>query len=774
MSDDANRTLKLLTAQVEELQRALEDEQERLLHIQVAVRQMLDEPDVDTNLSDMAEALRALGWRRVIVALLHEKGVIDKLIAAGISADEETAYREGITSESVWALLSNGNLETYRIGGLYFIPVGDGPAWNEHDLLFAPLRLGQGPISGVVRIEEPVNGLRPTRDALRPVDILVSQAAYIVQNHRSSRALQEQVEELSMMHQADRELSTNLDVERVLTLTMDWALRRTNADTGLLMLMSDDRRGLLPSVTIGYLDRKHFPYNLDNPLPLSEGTMGRAARTGETQFVPDVSEDGDSVPFLPNARTQLSVPLTMRGEVLGVITLAASQPDIFAENELNFMHRLARRAAVALDNARLFRQSEQLADDMAVLYSASRTISSTLERTEVLQRIAQGLAVMLECSSAIIYDCRRDDESAQVLAVYQVGTAQGAREVLPEIEQVVQLVSFPAMQTVAENQQPLVLRLADPAISGLDRAHLERDDIFTMALLPLIAQNELIGLAAVIEGRRDRIFTPNEMFKAEALASQASVALRQSMLFGEVLELEKVKSEMIRMASHDLRNPLNNIMGYVELLAMSLSGQTTSDQDAYIDTLRRNTRSMRSLLEDLLTLERIESERQSEWRPVDLVGLVVEVVESQGSSAALKGHTLTLEHVDHAPPVRGSETQLRQAVANLIVNAIKYTPDEGKVHVRLGYGHGRLQFSVQDTGYGIAPERQTRIFERFYRAREPGTDHIGGTGLGLSLVKTVIERHGGQIWFESTPGEGSTFSFWLPAIEPGTSTAGGS
>jgi adenylate cyclase len=556
-----------------------------------------------------------------------------------------------------------------------------------------------------------------------------------VENHRSARALEEQVEELSMMHQADRELSTNLDVERVLTLTMDWALRRTNAETGLLMLMSEDRRGLLPSVAIGYLDRKQFPYNRDNPLPLSEGTMGRAARTGETQFAPDVSEDGDSVPFLPNARTQLSVPLTMRGEVLGVITLAASEPDMFGENELNFMHRLARRAAVALDNARLFRQSEQLADDMAVLYSASRTISSTLEWAEVLHHIAQALAVMLEGSSAVIYDCLREDEAVQVLAVYQVGTAQGAREVLPEINRVIPLASFPAMQTAVEHQQPLVLRLADPAISGLDRTHLEQDNIFTMALLPLIAQNELIGLAAVIEGRRDRIFTPNEMFKAEALASQASVALRQSMLFGEVLELEKVKSEMIRMASHDLRNPLNNIMGYIELLAMTLAGQTTPDQDAYIETLRRNTRAMRSLLEDLLTLERIESDRQSDWQPVDLVGLVAEVVDLQHSSAALKHHTLTLERADHAPPVRGSETQLRQAVANLIGNAIKYTPDEGEVRVRLDYEHGRLRFSVQDNGYGIALERQTRIFERFYRAREPGTDHIGGTGLGLSLVK---------------------------------------
>jgi signal transduction histidine kinase len=285
-------------------------------------------------------------------------------------------------------------------------------------------------------------------------------------------------------------------------------------------------------------------------------------------------------------------------------------------------------------------------------------------------------------------------------------------------------------------------------------------------LVPLIAQGELIGLAAVVEGRRDRIITANEAFKAETLASQASVALRQSQLYSEVKELEKLKSEMIRMASHDLRNPLNNIMGYLELLATSL-GQfgLTPDQEQYLGSLQRSAQLMRALLEDLLTLERIESERQGEWQPFDLGGLLVEVAEAQRSSAALKHQTLTLERPPNVPAMFGNVTQLRQAIANLVSNAIKYTPDEGRVEMRLEYEQGRLTFSVKDSGYGISPERQERIFERFYRAHEPGTEHIGGTGLGLSLVKTVIERHGGQVWFQSEPGMGSIFGFWVPAAD---------
>jgi signal transduction histidine kinase len=760
-------------ARAEQLDQALVEERERFLHIQVAIRQMVDQPDMVANLMNVAEALQALGWRRVVVALFAEDGSIDRLVVVGVEPEDQQRYRLQVVPPEIWARYLEGALESW--GGLYFAPVGDAhdPTWDARDALFAPLRIGQEPASGVIRIEDPVDGRRPTRDSVRPVDILASQAAYVVENARlletaakTAESLADQVEELSMMHRADRELSSHLDVDRVMWLTMDWALRRTGADTGLLMLLTKDRQGLVPSVKIGPVDPDQFTYDEQHPWPLTHGIMGRAARTGETQLAPDVTSDKDYAEFVPGARAQISVPLSMRGEALGVITLASTREGAFNENDAQFLERLGRRAAVALDNARLFRQAEQLGDDMALLYSASRTITSTLERDESLQRIAQAMTVALECSSAVIFDYLPEHQQVQVLAVYRLGTARDLRETLPEIKHTIPLATFPAFQTAVEQQHPLVLRAADPAIAEMDRRHLLEDQIAAMLLVPLVAQDELMGLAVLIEGRRDRIFSANDVFKAETLASQASVALRQALLYGEVLELEKLKTEMIRMASHDLRNPLNNIMGYTELVAMSLeTSGMTPDQEQYINNLRRAARAMRSLLEDLLTLERIESERQSEWQTFDLGGLATEVVEAQRSSADLKGQTLILSLADGAPPVLGSETQLRQAMANLVGNAIKYTPDGGRVEARFQHGNGRLEFTVEDNGYGISPERQARLFERFYRAQEPGTDHIGGTGLGLSLVKTVIERHGGQVWFKSEPGAGSLFGFWVPAAD---------
>jgi two-component system phosphate regulon sensor histidine kinase PhoR len=174
---------------------------------------------------------------------------------------------------------------------------------------------------------------------------------------------------------------------------------------------------------------------------------------------------------------------------------------------------------------------------------------------------------------------------------------------------------------------------------------------------------------------------------------------------------------------------------------------------------------MKALIEDLLTLERVDSERKSAWVEFDLGELVMDVVEAQRSTADLKRHALTLKVNEGETNVVGNMTQLRQAMTNLIGNGIKYTPNQGYIQVRLKQEDKRVIFEVEDNGYGISEEKQGRLFQRFYRALEPGTDHIAGTGLGLSLVKTVIENHGGEVWVKSEVGVGSTFGFWLPRAD---------
>ncbi len=509
--------------QSEQLSQSLADEQERQLRIQVTIRQMLSQRNLRANLIEIGEALQALGWRQIFLALYSADLQPDQFIALGVDNGPAPA---DILPEGVLGRLINGELESCRCDGIYYLPVNaSSPTWEQGDLLFAPICIGLGQPVGMIRVDDPVRATRPTPNLLRPFDILVGQAGYLVENarllnetERTAEALAEQVDEMSMIHRADRELSAHLNVDRIMTLTMDWALRRTAADAGMLALMSDDKRGLIPLVRMGYLDQAVLTYTEDNLWPLDRGTVGAAARARQTRIVRGASPSGE-LRLMPGAQSEIAVPLHMRGEVLGVIGLASNEEDAFSEHDANFLERLARRAAVALDNARLFRQSEQMADDLAVLYSASRAITGTLDWNEVLQRIAQSMSVILECSSCMILSYRPEIHEARVLAAYKVGTVRHTQELLPLSGTVLSLQAYSRMTKSINEHRLLILQVNDSSLPEAERTYMLNNRIQTMVVAPLVAQDELIGLAITIEGRRSRTFTENDMFKAETLAS---------------------------------------------------------------------------------------------------------------------------------------------------------------------------------------------------------------------------------------------------------------
>lgn len=228
-------------------------------------------------------------------------------------------------------------------------------------------------------------------------------------------------------------------------------------------------------------------------------------------------------------------------------------------------------------------------------------------------------------------------------------------------------------------------------------------------------------------------------------------------------DLSRMKSQMIQMVSHDLKNPLGVIQGYTQLMLMDLQPDDALYEMA--TDIAHVTERMQTLVMELLNLERIEASAAGGERQLfDPITLIRRVLTIEEGRAARKNHTLKLELPQSTPPLIGDPSHLQEAVANLIDNAIKYTPDNGTITIRAAVDEQarRFNFAVRDTGYGISEEAQQKLFQRFYRAKEPGTEHISGTGLGLSLVKTIIEQHGGEVWFRSTPGKGSIFGFWLP------------
>ncbi len=225
-------------------------------------------------------------------------------------------------------------------------------------------------------------------------------------------------------------------------------------------------------------------------------------------------------------------------------------------------------------------------------------------------------------------------------------------------------------------------------------------------------------------------------------------------------ELDEMKSEFVANVSHDLRAPLTYMRGYATMIPMV--GPLNDKQREFSDKIIGGIESMTHLIDTLLDLGRIEAGVGVEKEPCRLQDLARDVVETHQSAAALKGLHLQLEASDALPPLYGDATLLRMAINNYVENAIKYTPQGGDIDVRLELNEEQFRIAVSDSGVGIAPADQQHLFEKFFRVKQRGATSVKGSGLGLAMVRSIIERHGGKVFAESRLGKGSTFGFELP------------
>jgi signal transduction histidine kinase len=227
-------------------------------------------------------------------------------------------------------------------------------------------------------------------------------------------------------------------------------------------------------------------------------------------------------------------------------------------------------------------------------------------------------------------------------------------------------------------------------------------------------------------------------------------------------ELDRIRSEFVATVSHDLRTPLTNILGYVELLPRA--GPLNEQQQEFIGRVRDSMEAITELIGDLLDIGRIEAGYDLEMAPCDLVEVIEETVDNFRSQAREKRQDLRWQPPETLPQVQGNTRTLRQVMENLLSNAIKYTQEGGWIAVSAGLEQGYVVVRVADNGIGIPPAQQPHIFDRFYRVESDETAGISGTGLGLAIVKAVIEKHNGRVWVESKPGVGSAFCFILPVL----------
>lgn len=237
---------------------------------------------------------------------------------------------------------------------------------------------------------------------------------------------------------------------------------------------------------------------------------------------------------------------------------------------------------------------------------------------------------------------------------------------------------------------------------------------------------------------------------------------------GERDQLETMKDEFVLTASHELRSPLTSVQGFAELLMLERDKLTPAQADT-VEIILDNTRHLVRLLNDLLDLARSDAGRLTiKPAPTDVAPLVEDAVRTMRSQTEAARQALHQEIEPGLPQISVDRDRIRQVLVNLLTNAHEYSGEGASIAVTARRRDGRVEMAVSDTGPGMASDQLDHIFERFTRGDAGLTQHVGGTGLGLAISKSLVELHGGAIGAASTPGQGSTFSVWLPAASAST------
>ena len=314
------------------------------------------------------------------------------------------------------------------------------------------------------------------------------------------------------------------------------------------------------------------------------------------------------------------------------------------------------------------------------------------------------------------------------------------------------------------------LQVADLSVDSGD-AHLRtlRDAGWrSLVAIPMVRQDQIVG-ALVVRRRTPGEVDPETCEFLETFASQSSLAIGNAQLYrrleqksAELAVVSQHKSEFLASMSHELRTPLNAIIGFSEVLLERMFGDLNDRQDEYLRDIHSSGKHLLALLNDILDLSKVEAGQMVlDITAVDIRPLLDGCVGFVRERAQRHGLTVTVDVAEDAAQVDADDLRLRQVVLNLLTNAVKFTPDGGRVSVRAYRDGDEVAITVTDTGVGVPEADRDRIFESFQQGgRAPGAQE--GTGLGLTLSRRIVHLHGGRMWLDSQEGQGSTFGLAIP------------
>jgi signal transduction histidine kinase len=597
------------------------------------------------------------------------------------------------------------------------------------------------------------------------VETFAAQAVIAIQNVTLFTELRESLEQQTATSEILQVISSSpTDVAPVLSAVAKAAVRFCGTDDVLITLREGDRMAV--ATHEGPLEAY-----LGETSPLDRTRLsGRIILEGRTLHLPDVSA-ADPTEFATTIRLAhehkfsalLGAPMLREGVAIGCILLRKAEPGPFTPRQIELLETFAAQAVIAIQNVTLFTELSESLEQQTATAGILRVISQSPTDVEpVLRAVADAAAGLCHADETAVFlfkdGAYRWAASANIASAY-VEAVKG-EAFIPGNDSLVGRTALQGEVVQIEDA------LTDPTYGRPDL--IRKGDARTLIGIPLQREGATIGVMVLTRRHIER-FADKHVEILKVFADQAVIAIENVRLFTEIREKSRQleiasqhKSQFLANMSHELRTPLNAIIGYTEMMADGLYGEVPEKAQGVLERVQANGRHLLGLINDVLDLSKIEAGQlvlaMEEYSVVDMVATVLSATESLARAKNLR---LASDVPTGLPTGTGDARRLTQVLLNLVGNAIKFT-DQGSVEVRAAQVDGRFELSVVDTGFGIAPEDQAKIFEEFQQVDNTSTRKKGGTGLGLSISRRIVELHGGRITVESEVGKGSTFKVTVP------------
>ncbi len=531
----------------------------------------------------------------------------------------------------------------------------------------------------------------------------------------------------AVLYHIASELVASLDIDRVLSQALLLLQRAVKASRSAVILLDNNTGQLFYRAAIGHTEPIP-PGGRLTPFGRHEGIVGWVLEKRTAQIIANAQEDERCTVVVDKAtRSILAVPiLGGAGEALGVILLQSPLEGVFGEAELLLVEAAAVQLGNALNNAELYRMIQEQAERLGTMLREQQ-IEATKNQA-ILEGIADGVMVAEANGRIILFNAAAE-------RILSISREQALGRFQDEILGLYGSAAHDWLNQIAKWRK-------DPKAYGGDEFVEHRMEVgrrfVSVHLSPVISSTQ--GFLGVVSVFRD--------------------------ITAEV-EADRAKSDFVSTVSHELRTPMTSIVGYVDLILMGATGPLSDLQRDFLKRVKTNSERLTSLVNDLLDISRIETGRVVlQLAPVAIEGVIKQVVDLLHPKIVEKEQRLSLTIPPLLPKVYGDHDRLVQIVTNLVGNAHKYTPVGGQIDINVYVRDAMLYVAVTDTGIGIAPENQKKIFERFYRVEnDPAVYEVSGTGLGLAISLSLIQMHGGNISLDSVLGKGSTFTFSVPLAE---------